>query len=889
MDRSTSVVRSGRDCPSSPFPDDPGGAGLTTAEARRRFAHYGPNALPGVPTPSLMRVFLRQFRSPLIYILLAAALTAAALGDLSDAGFIAVVLLANGLIGTLQEHSANQASAALRRLEEPRAVVIRDDLRQEIAARDLVPGDVVLVEAGSRVPADLSLTRATDLQCDQSLLTGESLPVRKRPPPDLRAEPAREDAARLFAGTLVTRGRARGTVIATGVATELGAIADQLRGKTVTRPPLVIRMERFSGRIALAVVGAVALLALAGALRGMAPGQLFMMAVGLAVSAIPEGLPVAISVTLAIGMRRMARAHVIVRRMPAVEALGSCTVIATDKTGTLTRNELVVTTLALADGATLACDGDPPSAAAQPDRASIEALLEAAVLPNEARLVAVHGKWQGSGDGVDVALLRLARALGGADDSLSQAYPRVARVPYEPERAYAASFHEHHGGIHVFVKGAAETLLGMCSHSLGRQGVGALDRDALLRMKNELAAQGLRVLAFARGTIARRSDGRYDDASLSGLTFLGFAGMKDPLRVEVPAAIRQCYQAGIEVCVLTGDDPVTATAIARQAGMVFTPQQVVTGDLVRQAEAGGLDELDRLVRVARVYARVKPAQKLAIVLALGRLGHFVAVTGDGVNDAPALKHAHVGVAMGGKGTELAKENADIILTDDNFASIVRGIQEGRIAYGNIRKVVIMLVSTGAAEVALFLLAIPLGLPMPLLPTQLLWLNLVTNGIQDVALAAERGDGDELSRPPRKPAEPIFDRALMRKVWCAVAVMGGGGFVTFHWLLAQGYTEQHARNLLLLLFVLFENFQVLNSRSERGSLFRPGFWSNPLLLTGIAAAQGLHIAAMYMPGLSGILQVGPVSWAEWMVLLALASVAVWAAELEKWWARRPRTG
>lgn len=460
MDRSTSVVRSGRDCPSSPFPDDPGGAGLTTAEARRRFAHYGPNALPGVPTPSLMRVFLRQFRSPLIYILLAAALTAAALGDLSDAGFIAVVLLANGLIGTLQEHSANQASAALRRLEEPRAVVIRDDLRQEIAARDLVPGDVVLVEAGSRVPADLSLTRATDLQCDESLLTGESLPVRKRPPPDLRAEPAREDAARLFAGTLVTRGRARGTVIATGVATELGAIADQLRGKTVTRPPLVIRMERFSGRIALAVVGAVALLALAGALRGMAPGQLFMMAVGLAVSAIPEGLPVAISVTLAIGMRRMARAHVIVRRMPAVEALGSCTVIATDKTGTLTRNELVVTTLALADGATLACDGDPPSAAAQPDRASIEALLEAAVLPNEARLVAVHGKWQGSGDGVDVALLRLARALGGADDSLSQAYPRVARVPYEPERAYAASFHEHHGGDSCLCEGGGGNAAG---------------------------------------------------------------------------------------------------------------------------------------------------------------------------------------------------------------------------------------------------------------------------------------------------------------------------------------------------------------------------------------------------------------------------------------------
>lgn len=869
-------------------PDGPGVAGLTTAEARRRLDHYGPNALPGMPVPGVMMVFLRQFRSPLIYMLLAAALTAVALGDLSDAGFIGLVLLANGIIGTLQEHSANQASAALRRLEEPKAVVIRDDRQQEIPAVELVPGDVVLLEAGARVPADLALAGSADLQCDESLLTGESLPVGKHVVADAQTG-ASEAASRLFAGTLVVRGRGRGVVTATGVATELGAIADQLRGKSVTQPPLVIRMEQFSGRIAIAIVGAVALLAVVGAVRGMPAEALFMMAVGLAVSAIPEGLPVAISVTLAIGMRRMARSHVIVRRMPAVEALGSCTVIATDKTGTLTRNELVVTTLALAEGSTLTSDCGRWDAAAQPGDGWLQALLAAAVLPNEARLTVVRGQWEGSGDSVDLALLRMARELGVTGDGLSQAYPLMARVPYEPDRAYAASFHEHEGAIHVFVKGAADALLAMCSRSQDPLAAGALDRAALLRMKDALAAQGLRVLAFASGTVARRSDGKYDHASLSALTFLGFAGMKDPLRAEVPAAIQQCYQAGIEVCVVTGDDPVTATAIGRQAGMLFAPEQVVTGDQVRRAEAAGVGELDRLVRLARIYARVKPVQKLAIVLALARLGHFVAVTGDGVNDAPALKHAHVGVAMGGKGTELAKESADIVITDDNFASIVRGIKEGRIAYGNIRKVVIMLVSTGAAEVALFLLAIPLGLPMPLLPTQLLWLNLVTNGIQDVALAAERGDGDELARPPRKPAEPIFDRAVMRKVWFAVVVMGGGGFLTFYWLLAQGYTEQHARNLLLLLFVLFENFQVLNCRSERRSLFRAGFWSNPLLLVGIAAAQGLHIAAMYMPGLGGLLQLGPVSLAEWTTLLALASVVVWAAELEKWWARRPSAG
>jgi len=837
-------------------------------------------------------VFLRQFRSPLIYILLLAALIAVALGDLSDGLFIGVVLLANGIIGAVQEYSANRASAALRQLEEPKAVVIRDNLQQEILAADLVPGDMVLVEGGARVPADLTLVGAADLQCDESLLTGESLPVKKLVSHSAHGKTEQDGSSRLFAGTMVTRGRGRGIVIATGASTELGAIADQLRGKAVTQPPLLIRLEQFSGRIALAVVGAVALLAIAGALRSMPLQAIFMMAVGLAVSAIPEGLPVAMSVTLAIGMRRMARAHVIVRRMPAVESLGSCTVIATDKTGTLTRNELAVTIVTFADGMTLACDatyqhgdGGLDKNRGKPQRECIQALLKAAVLPNEAQLTANHGQWKGVGDTVDVALLFLAQQQGAATDRLREGYPLIRRIPYEPDRAYAASFHEHDGKIHAFVKGSPESLIAMSGWSLVGQHRQLIQRDQLLDQKNKLAKGGLRVLAFAEGIVARRPDGRYDHESLSNLTFLGFAGMKDPLRPEVPAAIQRCYQAGIEVCIVTGDDPVTAMAIGKQAGMKFARSQVVTGDQVRQAEALGIGELDKLVKIARVYARVKPKQKLAIVLSLARMGHFVAVTGDGVNDAPALKHAHVGVAMGKKGTELAKESADIVITDDNFASIVRGVEEGRVAYANIRKVIIMLISTGAAEVALFLLAIPLGLPMPLLPTQLLWLNLVTNGIQDVALAAERGEGDELSYPPRKPTEPIFNRALLRKVWYSTAIIGGGGFAMFYWLLEQGYTESHARNLLLLLFVLFENFQVLNCRSEHHSIFRRGFFSNPLLLLGVAAAQGLHIAALYIPALSGVLQLSPVSFAEWGVLLGLASIVLLAAEVEKWWSRR----
>jgi Ca2+-transporting ATPase len=868
-----------------------GDSGLTQGEAAKRLQQYGPNALPESKAPSLVVLFLHQFLSPLIYILLVAAIVSAATSDVQDAVFIGIVLLVNGLVGTVQEYSAGRAVLALRRLEQPRVSVLRDSLRREVDARELVPGDLVLLEAGGRVPADLRLLASEDLRCDESLLTGESAPVKK----DAASVDGTDHRSALaYAGTMITRGRGRGVVTATGETTEIGKIAGEIAKNSLSRPPLLIRLDSFSRTIALAVGVAVAALVAVGWLRDMGFHSLFLMAVGLAVSAIPEGLPVAISVALAIGMRRMAKANVIARNMTAIEALGSCTMIATDKTGTLTMNELTVKELKLPDGTAVMfeagrdldiCRVRSPHVDDQEARIRAAGLLRAATLPNEGSLIVADNAWKGFGDTVDVALLAAARKCGMVREEVLADHPLLKRIPYEPDLKYAASFHESSDRVRVFAKGAPEQLIGMSD----RMDVGGtavpIDRAALISQKEELARRGLRVLAFAEGEIDTDTSGGYGHRHLANLVFLGFAGMHDPLRPEVPDAIHACRNAGVDVVMITGDDPNTATAIAREAGLVFSESHVVTGAAVRRAEEQGQSQLDELTRSARIYARVEPAQKLSIVLSMMRNCHFVAVTGDGVNDAPALKHAHVGVAMGRKGTDVAKESADIIVTDDNFASIIGGIREGRVAYANIRKVIAMLVSTGAAEVVLFLLAIPLGLPMPLLPVQLLWLNLVTNGIQDVALAAEKAEGDELSSPPRSPSEPIFDSAMIRRILQATVIMGAGGFLVFWWLLENGYSEHDARNYLLLLFVLFENFQTFNCRSERRSIFRQVISANPLLVVSVLAAQALHVGAMHLPWTRDILGLAPVSIGDWAVLLAIATSLLMVSEIDKLWVRR----
>jgi P-type Ca2+ transporter type 2C len=862
--------------------------GLTEAEAAERLAFHGPNAMPQEKTQSVFGLFVLQFANPLAYILLAAVLVSLLLGDLKDAGFIGIVLVINGIVGTLQEYSASRAAAALKRLEQPLATVIRDGRQMEIQAAAIVPGDAVLLSPGARVPADMQLQDADGLQVDESLLTGESLPVRKSAPP-LGASDAEDRRFHAYAGSLVTRGRGAGIAVATGADTEIGQISRLVALPGEARAPLLVRMDRFARVIAACVGVAVLALVLAGAARGMGLEDLFMMSVGLAVSAIPEGLPVAISIALAIGMRRMAAANVIVRRMSAIEALGSCTVIASDKTGTLTQNELTVTEVLLPDATRIefgsgpsldACTVAAPGLDATQCRLRASALLTAAALPNEATLQIAPDGWAGAGDTVDVALLAAAHKAGIVAGRVAEENPLISRIPYEPDLRFAASFHGEKGNVRIFVKGAPETLIAMADRMEWNGKTRPADRAELQAQIEMLAGRGLRVLGFAAGQMTSEHRGAYGHRHLSGLVFLGLAGLQDPLRPEVPGAVLACANAGISVCMVTGDDPRTAATIARSAGLAFKDADIMTGDQLARLEAEGTQALDRATRHVRIYARVEPAQKLSIVRSLARNGHFVAVTGDGVNDAPALRHAHVGVAMGRKGTDVAKASADIIITDDNFASIVAGIREGRVAYANIRKVVFMLVSTGAAEVLLFLLALPLGLPMPLLPVQLLWLNLVTNGIQDVALAAEPAEGDELQQPARRPSEPIFDAIMVRRIILSTTVMGAGGFAVFWVLLSQGVAVEQARNLLLLLFVLFENFLTLSSRSERFPLSSMRLTSNPLLLGGILAAQSLHISAMHIPLLRETLALSPVSALDWAVLLAIASLVAVVVEADK---------
>lgn len=852
--------------------------GLSSAEAELQLEKFGENRLPVAGSPSFIKVLALQFLSPLIYILMASAALSTLISEITDALFIATVLVVNGIIGAIQEYSAGKSAEALRALEQPHATVIRDGQRQVIDAAGLVPDDLVMLESGERVPADIRLIEASGLQCDEAAHTGESRAV------------AKEAGDPVFAGTIVTRGRARGLVVATGRQTELGKIAGAIQERSTAKPPLMIRMEDFTRLIAVAVGVAIVFLVAVGLWRQMEIGELLTMSIGLAVSAIPEGLPIAITVALAISMRRMAKVNVVVRNLPAVESLGSCTMIATDKTGTLTLNELTVTDIRLPDdthwlfdtgvdpvaGGIRSHDGeqDLPSVA-------VQRLLRAATLPNEGELGRNgEGRFDPMGDTVDIALLAAAHKGGVSKSDLMERYRLEKRIPYEPELKYAASFHVDADHLHIFVKGAPEMLLTMCgTMQVGDRAI-PVDHDLLHRQMDAMTRKGLRVLAFAEGRMAHTLNGDYGDHMLIDLNFLGFTGMQDPIRPEVPAALAACRTAGIEVVVITGDDPRTATAIAKEAGLVFEPQDVATGEQVAAAIATGEQALDALTRHVRIFARVKPDHKLAIVRSLARNGHYVAVTGDGVNDAPALKHAHVGVAMGRAGTDVAKESADIILTDDNFASIVAGIREGRVAYSNIRKVVFMLVSTGAAEVLLFLLAMILGTPMPLTAVQLLWLNLVTNGVQDIALVTEPAEGDELERPVRKPEESLFDRLMVRRIVVATLLMGCGGFGLFYWLISAGVSEFTARNLLLVLFVLFENFQCFNSRSERRSVFRQSLASNPFLLVGIIGSQALHLGAMYVPGLNGLLGITPITLNDWLFLMALASSLLVVSEIEK---------
>ena len=865
--------------------------GLSLSEVAALAVRHGPNRLPQAEPPGITLLLLSQFKSPLIYVLLAAAMLSLAIGKYSDAGFIFAVLIINALIGTLQEFSAQRAASALQNMVSTESKVQREGETYVVDAETLVPGDLVLLETGDRVAADLRLLEAHDLEIDESALTGESLPTRKQAEALLAADTTLGDRVNMaFAGTLVNRGRGLGVVTHSGRNTELGRIAEDVVAKPAPRAPLVVRMEAFTHRIALFIGVAALVTAGIGFSRGIPLSEILLLAVALAVSAIPEGLPVALTVALAISMQRMTRRQVIIRRLVAVESLGSCTFIATDKTGTLTVNQLTATRLWLPGEQPWQITGgglEPEGAIIPPQGtlvAAQQALLEqtclAAALPNDGFLGRRDQHWEQHGDAVDVALLVMAHKAGIIRAEALQRYPEVDSLPFESERQFSASLHLDGNRQLAFVKGAAEKVVDMCSRTLTATGPAPLDRDACLEQAETLAAQGFRVLALASGEIRLGDNQVFSAEHLSGLMFHGLVGMIDPLRPEARPAIARCQSAGIEVAMVTGDHPATAAAIGRELQL---GEQIVTGHQLRQADSP--QTIDQLTREARIFARIEPHQKLGIVHSLQRNGHFVAMSGDGANDAPALRAAHVGVAMGKSGTDVARETADIIITDDNFSSMVAGVEEGRIAYANVRKVIFLLISTGAAEIVLFTLALLTGLPLPLVAVQLLWLNLVTNGIQHIALAFEPGEGHELQQPPRAPNEPIFNRLMIERTLISALIIGGVAYALFRTLLMQGYSLEEARNGTLLLMVLFENMHVFNSRSETLSVFQHSPLRNRILLFGTLVAQLIHIGAMYTPWLSEVLRIQPVSPTHWLELLGLATTVLIGMELHKFLRRR----
>jgi len=860
--------------------------GLSEAEAARRLEQYGANELPETSRPTRIGVVVRQLNNPLTFILLIAAIVSFSLGERTDGFFICAVLLINVTIGAFQEWRAEASAASLKKTLRVFPTIIRGGIRCNVNLREIVPGDIVPLESGAIVPADIRLAATHDLKVDESLLTGESLPIDKNSETVLPKDtPLGDRRNMVHAGTMIITGRGTGVVCATGANTEIGAIAKMLGGRDM-RPPLLIRMESFSNRIGVVIVAIAIALGAGQYFQGAALSDVFLLTVALAISAIPEGLPVAITVALAIASSRMGRRNVIVRRLPAVEALGSCTIVATDKTGTLTANQLTAKRIVLPAGRVFEFEGEglELEGAASPLEGGnldenaqelLKAIAVAGALTNEADLNIIDGVVEARGDAVDIAFLVLAEKLGISVKSLSHSYDGQASLPYEPAQGFSSALHANSDGYIVSVKGAPEAVLPMCE----------LDDNAEFdRALHGLASKGFRVIAVARGIV---DDGHCElkQSDLQNLRFLGFVGLVDPLRSEAPEAVAKARAAGLDIRIITGDHPETAMAIARQLDLNWPAETVLTGAAMARLEG---EALRNAVHDATIYARVEPEQKTLIVRELQDEGHFVAITGDGVNDAPALKAAHVGVAMGAGGTDVARAASDLIITDDNFASIVAGIEEGRASYDNIRKIVWLLISTAITEVVIFALALTTGLPIPLTPVQILWLNLVTEGIQDVALAFEGKEPDIMRRRPRRPNEPIFNRQMIEQCLIVGGYISVIGFALFYWLYVNaGYDEAAARNLVLLFLVSFNNFHTLNCRSETRSFLAVPLRDNPFLIWGVIAAQAVHIAAMQTPFFQNLLDLAAVGFREWAAMIGLAATILIVAELYKLLVARPR--
>ncbi|OLN24975.1 Cation-transporting ATPase, E1-E2 family [Desulfovibrio sp. DV] len=832
--------------------------GLSADEAARRLVRHGPNAItPGRRTGALVR-FLLQFHQPLIYILLAAGAVTALLGEPVDATVICGVVLVNAVVGYLQEAKAVAALSALARSMVTEAAVLRDGAWQVIAAEGLVPGDIVRLRSGDKVPADLRLLSVQSLRLDESALTGESVPVDKAAAPLPEDTILAERSNLAFAATVAAYGQGLGVVTATGDNAAIGRIAALTAAADDLATPLTRAIARFSHLVLYGILALAGLTFAVGVARGQPAADMFMAAVALAVGAIPEGLPAAVTVILAIGVSRMAARRAVVRRLPAVETLGSTTVICTDKTGTLTQNRMTVSEVVLPGGVwTAGPDGFTPAAANAGDgRQALHDTLAAAALCNDAVLDAEGDGF--TGDPTEAALLVAAKLAGLDPAALAQGLPRLADEPFESERMYMATLHAtgRDRPVLLLFKGSVEATLPRCHAGPGAP----LDAAAIRRTVEDMGRRGLRVLALARRELppGTAAIGAADHGS--GLTFLGLIGMIDPARPEAVAAVAACRRAGIMVKMITGDHAATAAAIGADIGLSGNdPVKAMTG---RDIDAAPPDSLPRLAEATHVFARVSPEQKLRLVKALQGLGHVCAMTGDGVNDAPALKQADIGVAMGRGGTEAAKEAADMVLTDDNFATIEAAVEEGRGVFDNLTKFIVWTLPTNLGEGLVILTAVLLGVDLPISPVQILWINMTTAGSLGLMLAFEPREPGVMARPPRDPGRPILDARLMRRVLVVGGALLVASFGLYEWELAHGAGPAAARTVAVNVFVAMEALYLLNCRSLRRPALSLPLAGNPWVLWGMIGAvalQGLFTYAPFMQKLFGSAAIAPMAW------------------------------
>ena len=857
-------------------------AGLPHSEATQRAQTHGPNALPDARRRGWLALLAEQFTDFMVLVLLGAAVISGLVGELTDTLVILVIVVLNAIIGFVQAWRADQAMAALQQLAAAQATVLRSGQIHTVPAHTLVPGDIVLLEAGNQIPADLRLFEIAQLQVDESALTGESVTVAKHTQ-TLRAEDASslgDQTNMAFKGTTATHGRARGLVVATGMRTELGKVATLLDSDDRSTP-LQRRLAAFGKRLALAVIAICVVIFTVGVLRGEAPLLMALTAISLAVAAIPEALPAVVTVLLALGARRMVAVHALARRLPSVETLGSVTTICSDKTGTLTQNRMHAELL-MADGLRWT-PGDP-----LPGPLHAEA-LRAAALCNDASLQAKADASSPSadawaGDPTETALVMAAHAGGLDKAALDAHWPRVQEQPFDSDRKRMTTFHrqEAGAGFVAYTKGAPEAVLPRCTSLWSPDGAPRpLDAAALLAQAQQLAAQGLRVLALARRDHERLPDTNALEAVESHLQLLGLIALIDPPRPEAQRAVRDCVAAGITPVMITGDHPATARAIAHRLGIVDNAQApVLTGaDLARMDDA---TLQARALRV-RVYARVDPAQKIRIVQALQTQGQFVAMTGDGVNDAPALKQADIGVAMGRGGTDVAREASSLVLLDDNFATIVAAVREGRRIYDNIRKFVRYAMTGNSGEIWTIFLAPLLLLPIPLQPIHILWVNLVTDGLPGLALAAEPAERGIMQRPPRAPNESLFAHGMWQHILGIGLLIGGLCLAVQAWALHTGHA--HWQTMVFTVLTLAQMAHVIAIRSESEPIWRIGLTSNRPLLGAVALTLALQLATIYVPALNPLFKTEPLSWDELAICVGAALIVYGVVELEKAWRRR----